>query len=118
MTRLQVLKSNNQRPEMPAAGAAAHLLDYLCELGPVKGGGMGAVVISWPDITAWQQATGIELSAWEARGLRRLSQEYLNASHEAKAYDCPAPYSQEESTENRANVSDKIAQIFRNRKKH
>ena len=118
MTRLETLTQNHQAPSMPAPGAAAHLAGYLFELGPVGSGGMGAVAISWPDIDAWQNATGIELATWEARALRRLSQEYLAASHDAKERDCPAPYSEELDHTDRAAIANKIAHIFSSRKKH
>lgn len=118
MTRLQLLQARDQAPDMPPPGAAAHLVSYLYEIGPVSSGGMGAVVISWPEINAWQMATGIDLAAWEARGLRRLSQEYLAASHEAQAHDCPAPFSEQPDADTHSHINDKIANIFRNRGKH
>ena len=118
MTRLQLLQARDQAPDMPPPGAAAHLVGYLYEIGPVSSGGMGAVVISWQELHAWQEATGVELASWEARGLKRLSQEYLSTSHEAQAHDCPAPYADQLSFYARAVISDKVSHIFGNRKTH
>ena len=71
---------------------AGYLLGVLFEIGPTVPAGMGAGPITHGEIDAWQRNTGIALSAWECRTLRRLSMDYLGESHKATARDCPAPW--------------------------
>lgn len=73
---------------------AAHLVNYLFEIGPTVAVGMGEAPITHVDISAWMANTGIALEPWEARLLRRLSIEYLSASHQARKPDAPAPWAQ------------------------
>lgn len=73
--------------------AAQHLIEYLFEIGPSKGG----EILPHSEIESWQSNTGIDLSAWEARTIRVLSSEYLKQQQTSKAPDCPAPYLPEEA---------------------
>ncbi len=111
MSRLQTITEAGTTPALPDAGAAGHLSAYLFECGPVAYGAMGAIPLSWHDIHAWQQAVGIDLAAWEARALRRLSADYLHQSQLAEEPDCPAPYIDRDS-ERRAAVASKVRAIF------
>lgn len=56
---------------------------------------MGEAAITWEAMAAWTQHTGIELDAWEARTIRRLSATYLSQRHDAVKPDCPEPYADE-----------------------
>ena len=87
----QIIDAGKPIP-LPPPPAAAHLVDYLLEAGPVGYSGMGAVPLGWVDIAAWQANTGVQLTAWEARTLRHLSTEWASASSEAEAPDAPAPW--------------------------
>ena len=71
---------------------AYYLIAYLFEIGPSMVNGMGESPISQGEIESFQFNTGIELTAWEARNLRRLSMEYISASYKAKKPDCPSPW--------------------------
>lgn len=68
------------------------LIEFLMEIGPVMAGAMGAVPVGWRDISAWAECTGIRLSPWAARAVRRLSIEWLSASQAGEAEDCPPPW--------------------------
>jgi hypothetical protein len=92
MTRLQTLQASGQSPDMPLPCVADHLVEYLLDAGPVSSAGMGAAPLSHVEIAAWQSNTGIELNAWEASTLRRLSIEYVAQAEQAKDADCPQPY--------------------------
>ena len=63
---------------------APHLIGYLMEMGLTEAAGMGMVALSWREITAWQDGTGIVLSSWQARLIRRLSTEYVAELHAAE----------------------------------
>lgn len=92
MSRLQQIEAKGAQPCLPPEGAAAYLTGYLFDAGPVGYGAMGPVPLSHSEIAAWQQNTGIELAAWEARAIRTLSSDYLVASNAADAHDCPPYY--------------------------
>lgn len=68
------------------------MLGYLFEVGPNTWAGMGEAPISHAEIQAWQHNTGIALSAWEARTLRRLSVAYVDQLHKSRDPQCPAPW--------------------------
>ena len=48
--------------------------------------------VTHSEISAWQENTGIELDAWSARMLRRLSSEYVREHVEATDPGRPSPY--------------------------
>lgn len=79
---------------MPPADCADYLVAILFEIGPTMAGGMGAAPITHGEIMAWKINTCTALSAWEARTLKRLSLEYLSASHAAEARDAQPPWQQ------------------------
>lgn len=118
MTRLQTLQAQDATPDLPALGLASHLVGYLFDAGPVSSGAMGAVPLGWSDLQHWQSATGIELQTWEARALRRLSQEYLSSSTDAQETDCPAPWSNAPTVEQRTHISNALRNIFGGLRKH
>lgn len=91
--RARLKKDGIENPEMPECDAP-YLVNYLFEVGPTQPAGMGDAPISHAELSAWMQNTGIELSSWEARTLKRLSMEYLSESHAAKEIDCPAPWAE------------------------
>lgn len=78
-------------PEMPPC-AAIYIADWLFEVGPTTPTGAGAVPLSHAEIEAWQHNTGITLNTWQARMLKRLSQEYLSEYQAAADADRPAPW--------------------------
>ncbi len=84
-------KDGDEAPEMPPIDAA-YLIGYLWEIGPSVAAGMGSGPISHTEIESWQRNTGIELNAWEARTLRRLSMDYVSESQKATAIDAEAPW--------------------------
>lgn len=112
MTRMQALHAAGSAVPLPEAGIASHLVGYLFDIGPVGHGAMAAVPLSWPEIRAWEQATGIELATWEARAIRQLSGDYLSMSQLAEAPDCPAPWVDPGDHERRAAVADKVRAVF------
>ena len=68
---------------------APYLVEWLFEIGPSTGDG----ILAMSELAAWENITGIELSRWEARTLRRLSGDYLHQRQESREPGCPAPYS-------------------------
>lgn len=91
VSRREALEKDEVEPDMPPCDAQ-YLVGYLFEVGPTMAAGMGDGALTHGEIESWQRNTGIELQAWEARVLRRLSLAYLAESSRAKASDCPAPW--------------------------
>lgn len=88
-----------------------YLTDWLFEIGPVLSGGMGARPLELGDLPAWEHFTGIELDAWEARTIVRLSAAFSAQRHKAEKPDCPPPYCIE--AVEAAKQEDKVAGQFK-----
>ena len=101
-------------PEMPEVVGGDWLIDHLWDAGPVIMNGMGSGPLTHNEILCWQMNTGIRLGAWEARTLRRLSQEYLDQCQESRSPSCPSPIAARVMTEDaRQRVSDQVQSGFR-----
>lgn len=97
-------------PDMPPIEAPRYLLSYFYEVGPTMSGAMGSAPLTFGEIDAWCNRTGIDLQPWEARGLRRLSIAYLNESRKAEKRDCQPPW---RSPDEKPEVSETQAVIRR-----
>lgn len=97
VSRIKKMQDEGKEIEMPPLEAGAHLLDYLWEFGPSMAAGMGNSAVTFQEMAAWQTLTAVQLHPWEARMLRRLSIEYVNQAHDARAPKCPAPWTPEEA---------------------
>ena len=88
-----------------------HLVDYLLEVGPAMGTGMGEVPVSHLELQAWQQQVGIDLQPWEVRTLRRLSRDWVVESHKASSPSATAPWRPDEDV-NRQTVDSGLRSLF------
>jgi hypothetical protein len=68
-----------------------YLIDYFFECGACLSTGMGNVPITWQELKAWQDQTGIELQPWEARILKQASRAYVTQAQESTKPNCPPP---------------------------
>ena len=93
-TRLEKIKKDGKTPTYPPLTLCPHLASYLFDAGPSMPGAMGNVPLPHSEIKAWQDNTGIELSAWEASTLRRLSSDYLASAQAAEKPTCKPPFVQ------------------------
>jgi hypothetical protein len=84
------MQTDGIEPQFPEC-VAHHLAEYLFEIGPTIPAGMGEGPISQLEIAAWQANTGVELTRWDVRTLRRLSIAYLMEAQKAKSPACPSP---------------------------
>jgi hypothetical protein len=89
-------------PPMPEVDGASYLLGYLFEMGPAMAGAGGPVVISHQEIESWQRLHRIRLAPWEVKFLRRLSGEYIGQQRDAEKQSCPAPWTDEDTTQEQA----------------
>ena len=88
------------------------IIDHLMDLGPSEAGAMGSVPISWASIDHWQRCSGLDLSPWISRLLRRLSVDFIAETVRAREPDCPPPWTATSSL-NRDEVSRKVTNAFR-----
>jgi hypothetical protein len=79
---------------------------------------MGATPLGWQDIGAWERVTGIKLQTWEARGLRRLSAEYLASAQAAQDPNCPPPWVKQPTQDQRTQIANSVRSIFGQLKAH
>lgn len=87
ISRRAEFERDNHPVEMPECDAE-YVLEYLFELGIT----LGDSAINHAELRAWMDNTGIELSAWESRTIKALSEAYLSMSHEARSVDSETPW--------------------------
>jgi hypothetical protein len=82
-------EAGDERPQLdlPEIGFGAQIVDYLFEIGPTTGG----EVITFTEMRAWSEASGVQLDAWESEMVRRLSSAYLAEYDAAQSPDRPPP---------------------------
>jgi hypothetical protein len=71
---------------------APHIAAHLFEVGPYMAGGMGPTPLTFGEIDAWCNRTGIDLQPWECRFLRSLSSDYISELHRAEKWDAKSPW--------------------------
>lgn len=91
VSRLETLRRKKIEPQLPPI-SDPYIVNRLVEIGLTGSTGMGAVPLSWGEIVAWQQATGLHLDPWEARIIRALSAAYIAEMRRAEAETCPPPW--------------------------
>lgn len=97
-------------PEVPLP----YLIDYLFEVGPAQGGGLGPVPISHTELLAWQTNMRRFLAPWEIGMLRRLSVVWIDAARQAEEADAPPPWATEEvSDEEKRRVANSLRESMR-----
>lgn len=100
-------------PDMPPVHDGAYLLKRFLEVGPTLHTGMGECRLSHTEIRHWQENEGIRLTPWEARTIRRLSNDYMYASSLAEKPDAAAPWSEEFDPSELAIVAKSLKQTIR-----
>ena len=115
-TRLEKLRADRKEPEyhpelpdMPVS----HWVSYLWDVGPSLPTGNGPAPITYGELVAWQQTSGVTLSPWDAQMVRRLSIEYINEQSRAVKPGCPSPLAKLITDADRVKVADGIKNAFR-----
>lgn len=78
--------------KMPELDESEYLLPMLFEAGLVSQSGMGIAPLSWQEIQAWQNCTGVVLHTWEVCTLKQMSEAYAGEFSSASKPDAAAPY--------------------------
>ncbi len=90
-----------------------YMVSYFYEVGPSTPTGMGEVPIAHSEIAAWKSNTGICLTTWEVRTLRRMSIDYVNESHQATKRGQPAPWKSDSIDVDKAVAANAQKNAFR-----
>ncbi len=78
--------------KMPDVAEGEYLVPMLFEAGLVSQSGMGVAPLSWQEIQAWLNCTGVVLHTWEATTIKQMSDAYASEYSQASKKDAPAPY--------------------------
>jgi len=113
LTRAEKIQENGGRPMLPDVGDAEYVITYWQDLGMVEMGAMGPVPLSAREILSWQECTGVELSAWEYRAIKQMSQAYLMQAKESEKPECKPPYGDPVNEFDRTIVSKKVSNAFK-----
>lgn len=84
--------TREKRPVKMPPNPAPHIVNWLIEIGLTEANGMGESPVSWREINEWQAATGVSLSAFEARIIRELSIAYIAEKKRSESENCPPPW--------------------------
>lgn len=95
--------------EMPEMMGFRYLVQYLFEAGPVGNNGFGPEPLTWQEIEAWSRLTQVDLDAWEALTLRKLSDLYSAQLVRSADPKCRAPDQPELSRE---QIADDVEAFF------
>jgi hypothetical protein len=85
-------KEEDYEPDMPEVTGGEYIVGFLYEVGPAASGGMGMIPVDHREIESFQNNTGVELDAWQARMLRQLSREYVAEAHRATSRTAMPPW--------------------------
>ena len=69
----------------------SYLFDYLLKIGVMTSNGMSNVPLSWQELNAWVQATGVPLNFWELGVIHKASAVYVNQLELSRKPDAPMP---------------------------
>lgn len=111
VSRQEQMKKDGIPVRMPP-NPLPHLVAWFVEIGMSEAAGMGASPLSWREINEWQRATGVALSPWEARLIRRLSTEYLAESRKAESENHPAPWRAEVTKREREIEQQRLERVL------
>lgn len=78
--------------KMPDVAEGEYLIPMLFEAGLVSQSGMGVAPLSWQEIQAWLNCTGLQLHTWEVTTLKQMSEAYAGEFSQASKPEAEAPY--------------------------
>lgn len=77
---------------MPPVDVYQHIAAWFHEIGPVAPGVLGNHPVTYQEMAAWMDTTGVDVDYWEAVAVRRMSEQYCLQAYLSTSPTCPAPY--------------------------
>lgn len=77
--------------KLPEMGPLSHIITWFIELGEVATTADGLSPLSWQEIKAWSELTGLTISPREGLALRRLSVAYVREYYRSNNHNCASP---------------------------
>lgn len=93
---------------MPDLEGYEHLLDHLWSVGPAVAG----EPVSFQEIKAWVDLTGVRVDGWEAEALRALSSAWVGEYRAADDAQRPPPFLSAPTSEQRVYVASALEVMF------
>lgn len=100
---------------MPEIEGGGFVISVLRSMGNALVGYASIEPLSWCEINAYQSATGVRLTAWEAESVRILSEYYVYQTKNSRDKDCPPPYKPELTLEMKKNHARMLRQRMRDK---
>jgi len=104
-------RAEGYKGKQPDPGPLGYLLEYLKEVGPAMVNGNFPAPVSWQEIQAWQELTGINLDAFEAQIIRELSCVYAEQYVKSEKIECPPPWVDAQA--DKTAISERVKRLFR-----
>ena len=107
-------------PDVESEHSAGYIVGLLHEAGLMSSTGMGPVPLSWVDICAWINATGVKLEVWELLTIKLMSEVYVAERLDTDPNKLPPwikTISEEELEQQREEVSNALRNFLRNFKR-
>ena len=97
---------------LPQLDQYENLIDYLFEVGPMHNG----ETVRWVDIHSWNESTASALNPWELCTIYHLSRAYAAQYARSHQRNCPAPFVNEPTEDQRQQIANKTKSLFANLK--
>ena len=102
-SRIDTLNEYDPRRKSPDVGAGLYIVNAFNHSGMVQAGGMGQVPLSWQELKAFNECSGLELSEFELTAIRRMSSAYCLWMQKGED-QIPSPYQRELTQEERQEL--------------
>jgi hypothetical protein len=96
--------------ELPNIEGLSYIVDYLFEVGPMT----GESSVTWQEVRAWREETGVTLDDFEVTSIVALSKAYAGMLYEARDPMTPPPHvtSIASLNEQKARAATRLRQIL------
>lgn len=92
VSRRKMWEAKGLQVTLPPVDDYQHIAGWFHEIGPAAAGVNGVVPVSYQEMAAWAELTGVEVTDWEAGALKRMSEQYCYQTYVSDNPECPAPY--------------------------
>lgn len=91
-SRMEILDDDELAERFPEVGSFGYIIETLTKIGVALNDGNGVHGLTWVEINAFLCTTRMQLTAWEAETIKRLSALYASSVLKYDNIDAQAPY--------------------------